>query len=467
MLSVFSDLPFQYWIAFTIFSFGILWCVKNINRGFGLPALSVLATVFVWYLFDALYNDYQNYYKNTFRSETLDLAWWQVVVFLVVFLFTAPFFHKLINARHAKLGSLVLKLYKKGIENQKLQAGLSVLFKAAAALWILLIIGAVFRFQDQFFYYLFPFLGKHSGPWVTSGVGGGMNSFLALANYLQLLDAAIFGVVAALSTNPRVRKLALIGVLLTWPHYIFHRTRKFILVIAVPGVLAWVFLRVRGGMIKKTAIVLIFFFMVNAWFGFIISHRRGSSIATAFLEKGFDFSRSSSETHQGLNMYEELCWIVSLTDGGQFSPSFGGNYFANLVNPIPRSLWPGKPTIGIDYAIARGMGGASTDIGVYATLSNGLIGQGVANFGLYFGPAFAAVLMSLWVAFLSRLDLLGEKIGYIPLFGLGLILTFTMGRDITFLELYPFVFGYMICWRLNKKLSRLSTKDEISTLGGR
>jgi hypothetical protein len=25
-----------------------------------------------------------------------------------------------------------------------------------------------------------------------------------------------------------------------------------------------------------------------------------------------------------------------------------------LVNPIPRGLWPGKPLIGIDYAIARG-----------------------------------------------------------------------------------------------------------------
>lgn len=31
-------------------------------------------------------------------------------------------------------------------------------------------------------------------------------------------------------------------------------------------------------------------------------------------------------------------------------------YFAELMNPIPRVLWPGKPLIGIDYAIARGQG---------------------------------------------------------------------------------------------------------------
>ncbi len=24
------------------------------------------------------------------------------------------------------------------------------------------------------------------------------------------------------------------------------------------------------------------------------------------------------------------------------------------MNPIPRGLWPGKPLIGIDYAVARG-----------------------------------------------------------------------------------------------------------------
>jgi hypothetical protein len=96
------------------------------------------------------------------------------------------------------------------------------------------------------------------------------------------------------------------------------------------------------------------------------------------------------------------------------------------------------------------MGGADTDAGVYATLSTGLIGQGVANFGLYLGAPFAALLMALWACWLARLDYLGQKIGFIPLYGLGLILTFALGRDITFLDLYPFVFGYGICWWLNR-----------------
>jgi hypothetical protein len=63
-------------------------------------------------------------------------------------------------------------------------------------------------------------------------------------------------------------------------------------------------------------------------------------------------------------------------------------YFAELVNPIPRGLWKDKPEIGIDYAIARGQlwaGQAAGQAGVGATISTGMIGQGVVNFGPFFG----------------------------------------------------------------------------------
>ncbi len=55
----------------------------------------------------------------------------------------------------------------------------------------------------------------------------------------------------------------------------------------------------------------------------------------------------------------------------------GARYFAELVNPIPRVLWPGKPLIGFDYAIARGQGWAGAakgQGGIGATISTGMIG---------------------------------------------------------------------------------------------
>jgi hypothetical protein len=144
-------------------------------------------------------------------------------------------------------------------------------------------------------------------------------------------------------------------------------------------------------------------------------------------------------------MYEELCWINTLIQQGTFNPNWGSRYFAELVNPIPRRFWPGKPLIGIDYAMARGQGGGeASEAGVYATISTGMIGQGVVNFGRVLGPAFAALLMSFWVAILARLDLHIQELGRLPLFATGLFTTFNMGRDVGFIALYPFVFGMMM-----------------------
>lgn len=460
MLDTLFIFSFEFWCVIGLLVFGFFWCKKKIKNGIGLPAAAVLFTVFIWYVGDALYNDYLNTHMKMFPPLVLSTAWWQVVVFLLVFICSNPFLHKFINKRYLKSVSHAYIYYKKGIKNEQFQRGLKVLFRAGMIVWIILLFGAIFRFKADFVFYLFPYLGRHPGPWVTTGLGGGIDTFLALANYLQLMVGALFGVVAALSTNTRIRRLAIIGVLLIWPYYIFDRTRKFILVVVVPGLCAWAYLRLRGGVLKKSAVLIIFFLAVNSWFGFIISNRTSTTVTKAFFESGFDFSTSSREEHQGLNMYEELAWITMLTSSDIFTPEWGGNYFANLVNPIPRFFWPSKPTIGLDYAIARGLSDASNPTGVCATLSNGLIGQGIVNFGLYLGPAFAAFLMSLWAVWLARIDLQGNKIGYLPLYTLGLVLTFTMGRDITFLELYPFVFGYCICWWLNRKSSLKSMSNK-------
>jgi hypothetical protein len=171
-------------------------------------------------------------------------------------------------------------------------------------------------------------------------------------------------------------------------------------------------------------------------------------------------------------MFEELCWINTFLTNGSWNPTWGEEYYAEIVNPIPRSWWPGKPMIGIDYAILRGQSfDAAGDVqaGVGATLSTGMIGQGVVNFGRVLGPVFVAFLMSLWVAVLARLDLDGQAVGRLPLYSLGLILTFNLGRDITLLTLYTFVFGALLVWLLEqstkKKVSNARTVPHSQTRG--
>jgi hypothetical protein len=237
-----------------------------------------------------------------------------------------------------------------------------------------------------------------------------------------------------------------------------------------------VFLRLRGGIWKKVLVLGGCFILINGWMAFIIQNRSDASIATAFRTQGFNLKKESEVHHEGLNMFEELCWINTFIEKGTYEPNWGARYFAELVNPIPRVNWHGKPLIGIDYAIARGQGqrgsgggGGANQGNVYATISTGLIGQGVVNFGRILGPAAAALLMSFWVAILARRDLNILRLGYLPLYALGLILTFNLGRDITFITLYPFVFLAAALWWLNRNqalsIQRSNPQPGIGTNG--
>lgn len=158
-------------------------------------------------------------------------------------------------------------------------------------------------------------------------------------------------------------------------------------------------------------------------------------------------------------MFEELGYINYFISNGTYKPNWGERYFAEVVNPIPRALWPSKPLIGIDYAIARGMAygdQGSSSGGIAASISTGMIGQGVVNFGPMLGPVAAAFLMAFWVAVLARQDLMGKDLGYLLLYAIGLVLTFNMGRDITLLVIYPFVFGWILLTWINKRKARAS-----------
>ena len=131
------------------------------------------------------------------------------------------------------------------------------------------------------------------------------------------------------------------------------------------------------------------------------------------------------------------------TGGG--SPAYGGRYLNEVLNFIPRVIWPSKPMIGIDYAKWRGFESEhdeNGELGVNTTVSSGMIGGGVLNFGQTFGPIAAAILMAVWVGLLIRWWEQRQSLLRLVLFMLGAGLTFNLGRDITLLVLWPVVFAY-------------------------
>ncbi|NDC39902.1 MAG: hypothetical protein EBZ48_18035, partial [Proteobacteria bacterium] len=196
-------------------------------------------------------------------------------------------------------------------------------------------------------------------------------------------------------------------------------------------------------------VIVVSFMALEGWMKFVIQNRDKLSMVEAMKSGGSQDARIKSMKHLGFNMFEELGFTNYFIANGAYKVNWGTRYFAELVNPIPRALWPGKPEIGTDYAIARGMGyGENTIAG---TVSTGMIGQGVVNFGRILGPIAAAFLMAIWVAVLARQDLMGHDIGHLLLYAIGLVLTFNMGRDITLLVLYPFIFGWLLLWWNNRR----------------
>jgi hypothetical protein len=78
-----------------------------------------------------------------------------------------------------------------------------------------------------------------------------------------------------------------------------------------------------------------------------------------------------------------------------------------------------------------------------ATISSGLIGQGILEFGPFLGPIASAILMALWVALLTRWWYQRASNLRLILFLVGMGVTFNLGRDITLLVLWPVIFGYL------------------------
>ena len=471
MFEILFLLPISFWVVIAIMLGGGFWAFRRMNDGTGLPMLTVIGTTAAWYVGDVFYNDYANNHAKTFDAGTLQNAWWQVAWFLIVLLALTPPIHRWINRPYLNRRSGVLQMFKLGVNQPEMQKQLNILFAGCASVWIVLFLIALVMLKGEIIYYLFPFLGYKASPWTHGRVGAGFDCFSIIAIYLQLLAATMFGVVAALATDRRIRSQALILCLLAWPFFIFDRTRNTMLAMVVPAVLSWAFLRLRGGLWKKILVLLVAFILVNTWMKFVIANRSGMTITDAFKQKGLNLADQKNVHNEGLNMYEELCWISTFIDNGTYKVNWGARYFAEIVNPIPRGLWPGKPLIGLDYAKARGHGQADdADGGVNTTISTGFIGQGVVNFGRVLGPMAAAALMSFWVAFLARLDLNIHGLGCLPLYSLGLILTFNLGRDITLITLYPFVFGSLAVWYLDRhppKSAKTATASAAAPLANR
>jgi hypothetical protein len=430
MLNLMLDLPDTYFISAGLAAVLLVYGGLNLHTSWGVPYLAVVFTIAAWYFTEPLYLTDEFLF---FAPENIARAYDAVLIALISFAASAPTVVKI--TRPKRSGRVLSTTY---VPAERV-------FVFVVGLWLVLLAYGTFRMQGDLFGALFP-LGGRSGVNMWSregGAGAGNDGFIvSVAGYLYVLCLASFGILYSMMSKSFYTKLAIILIMISWPFVVLQGSRNLVLAVALPTLAAYLLFS-SDGLLKKGLVFIGALFALELVLRIIIYYRN-----VGF--ENIDLSQVGDEKHFGLNMASELVYCIKYITDGTVELSFGQGYLAELANVVPRVIWADKPLVGIDYAVARGFGGADVDIGVFATISTGVIGGGVLNFGSVFGPIVVGLLMSSWVGLLSRFRLQGTPLR-LTLFLVGLGLTFNLGRDVTLLVLWPLVLGYigvrLVEWR--------------------
>jgi oligosaccharide repeat unit polymerase len=401
-------------------------CIKLLNRdNFGIT-VGVYVTVFAWYFVDPFINPEQYDYLP---SSSLGQSYGQVLLFLIGFRVFAPVAIRWIVRRRSS-----------GVFNTRLTP--EQILIAVTSLWLVLLIIGIARMGGDVMGAVFPLDGR-AGPtmWGRGAVESSASGFLiSFAGYVFNAVTAFLGVLIFFQRSIAWRLLAGAVFAITLPYFFFAGARSHFLAAVMPFILTYLFYG-RHLLILKLAILAIAFFCLNEGFKFVTAFRLGGFREVLASENPYEFLGEDS-TQSGLNMIQELCFVNTYLETGNGSPAYGARYLNELLNFIPRMIWPSKPLIGIDYAKWRGFESEDDELGVNTTVSSGMIGGGVLNFGKILGPVAAGILMALWSGLLIRWWKQRKSLLRLVLFMLGAGLTFNLGRDISMLVLWPVIFAY-------------------------
>jgi oligosaccharide repeat unit polymerase len=402
-------------------------CAKLLKgNSFGVTLL-VYITVFAWYFVDPFINPEQYDYLPSFL---LGQSYGQVLLFLIAFRALLPVAARCIVRRRST-----------GIFTTQRVTPEQILV-AAGAIWLLLFVIGIARLGGDVIGAVFP-IDSRAGVimWGRGAVETSASGFLiASAAYMFNAVTAFLGVLVFFQRTTFWRLVAGAMFTITLPYFFLEGARSHFLAALLPFIITYL-LYGRHLLVVKLAVLAIAFVCLD----------QGFKLLTAFRATGFREFLAAENPYElvdedlrqtGLNMIQELCFANAYLETDAAPPAYGGRYLNELLNVVPRAIWPAKPLIGIDYAKWRGFENLESELGVSATVSTGMIGGGVLNFGLIFGPMAAGAIMAFWAGLLIRWWEQRESLLRLVLFMLGAGLTFNLGRDISLLVLWPVIFAY-------------------------
>jgi hypothetical protein len=402
-------------------------CVKLLNRNTIGIAVAVYITVFAWYFIDPFINPEQYDYLPSFL---LGQSYGQVLLFLIGFRVFLP-----VAVRWIVLRPSTAVFATQRVTPQQILI-------SVGAIWLLFFVIGIARLGGDVIGAIFP-IDSRAGVtmWGRGAVETSATGFLvASAGYLFNAITAFLGVLIFFQRSTSWRLLACAMFVISLPYFFLEGARSHFLAALLPFIITYLFYG-RHLLVLRLAVLAVAFVCLDQGFKFVTAFRGTGFRELLAAENPYELVDEDMR-QTGLNMIQELCFANAYLDLGAGSPAYGGRYLNELVNFVPRAIWPSKPLIGIDYAKWRGFESPDSELGVFATVSTGMIGGGVLNFCQIFGPVAAGILMALWTGLLVRWWEQRKSLLRLVLFMLGAGLTFNLGRDISLLVLWPVIFAY-------------------------
>ncbi|MCW0220239.1 MAG: hypothetical protein OJI67_18075 [Prosthecobacter sp.] len=434
--------PLIFWLLLLLLAALVVEAALKWEEPWSKPAIALYGTVAAWYPGNLAYSG-MLHFNELFSKTIINAALLQVIGFLVALrLFIFP------------VCKFLLRKAEKppGVNLRSFASQIAPLFWSVFVLWLVLFSIAVFRLEGDILAVFWPPIAREKVIlYAHSGMGGSTGFLVASAQYSYQMACAFFGVAFILSRG-WLKSFSFIMICITWPYFMFDRNRNIQLAVAMPMLISYMLLG-PAKVYFKVVLAVVFFAFFYIWFILVGSYRGDYDMSSFLQAPRLSSANLIKSRHSGLDMLEELCYINKFIENGTYKINHGERYLADVLNVVPRAIWKNKPLLGFDYAIARGFANPNArygEVSISAIIATGMIGQGVVNFGRFFGVMAAALLASLWVGLLSRLWVERWKVGNAFLFILGLGLTFNLGREITLLVLWPFVFASFGVWIVHK-----------------
>jgi len=308
-------------------------------------------------------------------------------------------------------------------------------------LWAVVVVCAIIGFAPVLFYSGLQFVELMRGILGMRKTWGGV---LGRARYGGVRDALLqleffvkgagpLAVLLLLDRRTTIFQKCFCFIVALWPLLrAYGSGTRSALVMSVLPVLAILYFKVSPKIQRRMVLAGLLSMPVVYLFMAAMVESRGSG--------SFSWEAAWEAKYVGNEMFQELAFITSKVPG-EVGFLYGQSYYVQVVNPIPRFLWKGKPKFDTGLYMARLKGHVDPETGEPTmTNSPGLIGEMYFNFGLA-GVIGLSALGGWFVRGWDRIAWLHrESTPTLILYCMGLAVLFIMGRSFNMPMLYRILF---------------------------